>query len=378
MIRKSISIFLSALLVFSLTASFANAEQKSPDLFPPVLDSIKITDIHLRDPFVLTYEGNHYLYGTGAVGSGYGYYFSEDMNTWSGPYSCFTPDENFDGNGCYWAPECFNYNGSFYLFATYKSSATNHRGVGIFKADSPRGPFALVSDGHITPDDWDSIDGTLYVDASGQPWMIFVHEWTSTSDGIGRMCISKLSSDLTSFTTQPVEIFRANDAAWGKSNKVTDGPFVYTTSNNKLLMLWSGMSVEGYCVGIATPGNADDITAPWVQQSEPFIQKGEYFGADGGHAMIFTDVWSRDIIAFHSSNKAPDERVVFAEIIDTGDSIKLKAVQDTEDHYDDGLNTLKDNLLNIITTFFKKLPSPLWELVKGIAVGLFNSIKSLF
>ena len=35
----------------------------------------------------------------------------------------------------------------------------------------------------VTPDGWQSLDGTLYVDRSGKPWMVFCHEWLQVGDG---------------------------------------------------------------------------------------------------------------------------------------------------------------------------------------------------
>ena len=35
--------------------------------------------------------------------------------------------------------------------------------------------------------EWDTIDGTFYVDEDGQPWKVFAHEWTSMPDKIGGM-----------------------------------------------------------------------------------------------------------------------------------------------------------------------------------------------
>ena len=97
-------------------------------------------------------------------------------------------------------------NGVYYMFASYYSSKTNHRGCAILKSKSPEGPFNELTNGHITPSDWDAIDGTLYVDEDNQPWMVFVREWTSTEDKIGRMAAARLSEDLTHFISEPIEL----------------------------------------------------------------------------------------------------------------------------------------------------------------------------
>ena len=175
--------------------------------------------LRLRDPFVVAGEDCYYLYGTDVSESGW------EKTSWacyrstgkslSGKWEklktpVYIRPENAEKN--LWAPEVHKYNGYYYMFASYFSSATGHRGCSILKSDSLEGPFVEITDGHITPKEWDSIDGTFWVDGEGQPWMVFVHEWTSTDDGIGRMAAAKLSEDLTHFTSEPKELFRADVA----------------------------------------------------------------------------------------------------------------------------------------------------------------------
>ena len=257
----------------------------------------------LRDPCILLEGDTYYAYGTGWV--------------------CYkNTDGVLDGNwvkldnqlvitppnvgGCQWAPEVHKYNGSFYMFTTYLSSKTQHRGCTILKSDSPEGPFIEITGGHITPAEWDSIDGTFYVDPDGQPWMIFVHEWTSTDDGIGRMAIAKLSDDLTHFISEPSEIFRADDPVW-TDKCVTDGCWMYTTSDNRLLMIWSNFEENGYCVGIAHSANGK-VDGKWVQEERLLYSKtytGQY---DGGHGMIFTALDGKQYLSMHSPNTVTPER----------------------------------------------------------------------
>ena len=149
----------------------------------------------LRDPCILLEDGVYYAYGTGWVC--YKNTSGDLAGEWKSLGRVVTVPE--DATDCYWAPEVHKYNGAFYMFTTYKSSKNGHRGCTVLRADRPEGPFVEISDGHVTPSDWDAIDGTLYVDEEGTPWMIFVHEWTSTPDGIGRMAAAKMSDDLSKF-----------------------------------------------------------------------------------------------------------------------------------------------------------------------------------
>ncbi len=291
--KKSISILLAMILSFGVFAVMTSAEENYPN---------KRDELFIRDPWVLTFEGKYYMYGTGlSRGEGYGCVVSEDMENWSAPVQIFSPDSSFDGYDNYWAPECHYYGGSFYLFATYKSEASGKRGVGIFKADSPLGKFELITDGHITPKDIDCIDGTLYVDDDGQPWMVYVNEWTSTGDGIGEMAAAKLSDDLTRFVSEPIVLFRANRHLWTNEH-VTDGPYLHKTEYGSLVMLWSNITEKnGYAVGMAVSSNGK-IDGNWIHQPTELYSR-KYFSVDGGHPMIFKAFDGKMYLSIHSPNE---------------------------------------------------------------------------
>ena len=168
------------------------------------------------------------------------------------------------------------------MFTSYHSSETGHRGCAVFRSDSPEGTFVQISNGTITPNDYDCIDGSLYIDKQNQPWMIFSEE--SDGSSTGRMLAAQLSADLTSFTTTPIELFKADEASWS-SGKISEGPGMYRCENGELLMVWSGFEyvddVYYYCVGTSRSDNGE-ITGNWTHDSTLLYSKelsGEY---DGG------------------------------------------------------------------------------------------------
>ena len=283
---------------------------------------IKTNIEHLRDPFILVHDGVYYAYGTWNTTEDW------DNTVWG----CFKNTSgkldgewNLTDNLVYvlpenavknrWAPEVHKYKGNFYMFATYYSSLTNHKGCTILKAESPEGPFTEITNGHITPADWEAIDGTFYVDKDGQPWMIFVHEWTCTDDKIGRMAAAKLSDDLTHFISEPIELFRADAPKW-TNNRVTDGCFMYDTENGGLIRIWSNFDADkNYCVGIAHSDNGY-VSGKWSQEDVPFFSPkitGKY---DGGHGMIFKDIDGKPYMAVHSPNTNDEcgEKTIFVPI----------------------------------------------------------------
>lgn len=375
--NQFLSMALTLILLFialSIGVSAASNEEE-PFVFeidPAVInmtETRKTSEIHIRDPFVLVYGQKYFMYGTGAAaGHGYGCYVSEDLENWAGPVNVFTAPAGFDGINCFWAPECHFYQGSFYLFATYFSQATQHRGVSIFKSESPLGPFEEISAGHITPHDWDSIDGTLYIDGESQPWMVFVHEWTSMENGIGAMAAAKMSPDLCSFISKPIQLFKANDPVW--TNKgVTDGPFIYKTNRGKLLMLWSNFAAgKGYSVGIAKSASGG-IDGKWCHGFEPFYSAGRYFDLDGGHPMLFTDLSGRLMMSIHSPNSNNEngfEKAFFLEVTEKGEMLDLKAVRQIRDGETNRIKLWFCDLAEFFTNLFEYIKSDIREFIKKI------------
>ncbi len=252
----------------------------------------------LRDPAVFVENGVYYMYGTG---------WSCVKNTsgrldgdWIGvPNSVQVPA---DATTQFWAPEVHKYKGAYYMFTTYYSSTTGKRGCTIMKADSPEGPFVEITNGHVTPKNADAIDGTLYIDKQGQPWLVYVAEWTGTNDKVGRMAAAKLSDDLTHLISTPIELFRADSPSWHNS-QVTDGCYMYRCSTGELLMIWSSHDRYGYCVGIARSSNGE-ITGRWTHDEKRLFSQSMTGQYDGGHGMLFTALDGRLYMALHSPNTA--------------------------------------------------------------------------
>lgn len=248
----------------------------------------------LRDPYIVVKDGIYYAHGTGW------HCYRNTSGVLSGPWEDLgqVVPNPIDDAGQHWAPEVHLYQGAYYMITTYRSSQNDHRGCVILKSDRPEGPFAYHSDGHATPADWDCIDGTLYIDRDGKPWLVFVHEWTCQPDHVGTFAAARLSDDLTRLISEPIELFRADEPTWAKAG-VTDGCFMYTTQDGQLLMLWSNFEAGGYCVAIARSDNGR-IDGNWRHDEALLFSReisGEY---DGGHGMLFTDTNGQMYLSVHS------------------------------------------------------------------------------
>lgn len=283
---------------------------------------MKIKDINIRDPFILKEGDTYYLYGTRAqdfgknVG-GFDVYQSKDLKEWSQPLECFNSTENGFNREVNWAPEVHKYKGSFYMFATF-TRENGLRGVFILKSDTPKGPFVKHSPKAVTPEDWECLDGTLYIDKKGEPYLVFCHEHTQIIDGT--VCCVRLSDDLTHAIGECTYMFSGSTPEWADKKPagehyITDGPFMYRTSGGELLLIWSTFINHQYAQCVAKSDNGE-IDGHFLHL-EPLITN------DGGHGMIFA-ADDRLMLTFHSPNQTGFERPVFKEIEDIGDSIKIK------------------------------------------------------
>ncbi len=259
----------------------------------------------LRDPFIVVEDNAYYAYGTGW------HCYRNSGEHLAGPWEdlgevvCLKDPADAGVN--HWAPEVHKYKGAYYMITTYNSLSRGHRGCTVLRSETPEGPFVEISDGHVTPADWDAIDGTLYVDPDGQPWMVFVHEWVCMPDRVGTFAAAKLSDDLTHFVSEPFEMFRADEPAWATMG-VTDGCWMYTTKSGDLLMTWSNFSAEGYVVAVARSSNGR-LDGEWTHEEllykRSMTAENRY---DGGHAMTFTARDGQMYLSFHSPNGAMGER----------------------------------------------------------------------
>ena len=262
---------------------------------------MKTTDIILRDPFVLLHDGRYYLYGTTddsmkGVREWPGFYchVSDNLEDFSEAIPVFLPDSSFWGTQGFWAPDVYRWRGAFYLFATFHGDG-RHGGTQILRGESPLGPFAPISDGPVTPPEWECLDGSLHIDADGHPWMVFCHEWVQIHDGT--ICALPLSEDLTHAVGEPVTLFAASQCPWvvpvvSGHDYVTDAPFAFL-HKDRLCLLWSSCSASGYSMGLAI-SESGLITGPWRFIPEPL------YSDDGGHGMVFTAKDGTEYLTYHA------------------------------------------------------------------------------
>ena len=287
---------------------------------------ISITDIHIRDPFVVCHDGKYILYASS--GHGVMAYVSDDLITFADPVPVFTPPCGFWATKDYWAPEVHTFRGAWYLFLSLKSEDAC-RGTQIFRSSGlppfDGAAFVPLSDGPVTPRDWECLDGTLW-EEDGVPYIVFCHEWVQVGDG--EICAMPLTDDLRVPAGEAKLLFRASDALWPKAfasarngrtdNRVTDGPFLFRTESGALVMLWSSSSAEHGYVQAAAVSESGRLAGPW-RHDHPLL-----FTGDGGHGMMFTDTAGTRRIVLHAPNRGALERARIFTLAGDGGVLTLR------------------------------------------------------
>jgi GH43 family beta-xylosidase len=283
---------------------------------------MKTNQINIRDPFVLFENGKYYMYGTrgknfGQKTGGFDVFVSNDLENWSDPIECFNSEKYNMNSNVNWAPEVHIYKDKYYMFATF-TKPNGLRGTYILKSDSPLGEFKPHSFGAVTPEDWECLDGTLYVSKNGTPFIVFCHEHTQIIDGT--ICYAELNEDLTETVGEVTTLFSASSPNWADKKPdgehyVTDGPFMYRSKTDKLFMLWSTFIKGQYAECL--------VNFPDGELNTNFVHLEPLIDDDGGHGMIFKDD-ENIYLTFHSPNKSLYERPKFVKIKDSGDCLEIK------------------------------------------------------
>lgn len=302
---------------------------------------MRLDEIQIRDPFVLPVEreGSYYLFGTTdrnawkGPGTGFDCFRSSDLSEWQGPLAAFRPPDDFWASTQFWAPEVHLYRERYYMLASFKAPG-RRRGTQVLVSGHPAGPFQPWSDGPVTPAEWECLDGTLFLEADGRPWMVFCHEWLQAGDGT--VAAIPLTADLRAAAGPEQVLFHASEAPWAQGLRglnpadfdtgepfdpdlpryVTDGPFLHRTRTGQLLMLWSSFGEKGYAMGLAQ-SDCGGIGGPWRQDPEPL------WARDGGHGMFFRDFKGQLYVTLHQPNKSPHERAVFRRVMEDGAGLRL-------------------------------------------------------
>ncbi|WP_457101692.1 glycoside hydrolase family 43 protein [Microbacterium sp. P5_E9] len=327
-------------------------------------DTAVLADFWTHDPFILANESDrtYYLYTSSPTAPVVTVYRSADLRNWVGPTTVFEIPDGSWANPAEspWAPEVHEFEGRFYLFTTLHNSSSAlpaasdgasqfsarrgdgqvyapvARGTVIGVASSPLGPFELLDlDGPVAPREFMTLDGTLYIDEAGQPWMVYAHEWVQLLDGTIEAI--RLDADLGGSVGGPIHLFRGSEAkllrertpsALSPVPYVTDGPQLRRLADGGLLMLWATYRRDGatseYVETMAISRNGS-IEGPW-EQLEVLVD------GNAGHGMLFTTFEGVLMLVLHRGMGTPHVRAQLFEVVEDP-SAGLRVVADRSDLY---------------------------------------------
>lgn len=296
-------------------------------------ENIPLDSIRLSDPFILADKKTSMYYMTGTGGM---LWKSKDLEKWTGPYRVAQTDSTswMGPRPMIWAAELHAYKNRYYYFATFtnrdvkidtvKGNVIERRACHVLVSDQPDGPYMPMKDQMYLPANKPTLDATLWIDKDKKPYMVYCWEWLQNWNGTVEKI--ELKPDLSGTVGEGKILFRASDSPWSKEkneqgndqpNKVTDGPFLFTTQTGKLGMLWTSWIYSVYTQGVAY-SESGTLDGPWIQEKEPIT------APDFGHGMLFRTLEGKLLMAVHS-HKNENGRYIripcLFEVDDSGDKI---------------------------------------------------------
>lgn len=193
-----------------------------------VLSKVPLDSIVLSDPCILPDRSTMTYYMTGTGGK---LWKSKDLRYWDGPYTVAETDpESWMGpKPMIWAAELHQYKGEYYYFATftnqavsvgrYKGNNLERRACHVLVSDKAEGPYRPMKDETYLPANKLTLDGTLWVDTDGRPYMVYCHEWLQNWDGTIEKI--ELKPDLSGSICKGKLLFKASASPW--SREVIEG-----------------------------------------------------------------------------------------------------------------------------------------------------------
>lgn len=240
--------------------------------------------VNTPDPFVLSYGGVYYLYGTNRPTSGFEVFTSTDLVNWNSAGICAEKGKIL-GDDRFWAPEVYEMDGKFYLLYT----ADEHLAVAV--ADSPTGPFEKTSDDYIITD-YRAIDGNILFDDDGNKYLYFSK--LTDSDG-QQLWGCRMSRDLTSIDKSTLTHLTSPEGWEGNTN---EGPFMIK-HNGTYYLTYTGSGYEEvtYSVTYATSGSPLGKFKKY--EYGPILSSANKIRGTGHHCFTMSPDGSEMFIVYH-------------------------------------------------------------------------------
>jgi GH43 family beta-xylosidase len=250
---------------------------------------------YFADPFVLTWNGAYYAYGTNPLKDNthddklFEVLYSEDFVQWHYLGGALErPQQPVDGAPlrAFWAPEVAEHNGAFYMY--YSAASSNgdetHR-LRVAVSHHPAGPFRDTGR-LLLPDEDFTIDAHPFRDPKdGQWYLFFAKDFFDERVGTGT-AVARLADDMVSIAgpvmtairaSSDWQIFARNRSIYGRvwdAWHTIEGPAV-VAYDGRYYCFYSGGAWDTAQYGVSY-GVADNVLGPyrdeWSQHGPSVLQ----------------------------------------------------------------------------------------------------------
>ena len=280
------------------------------------------------DPFIMRAKnGVYYLYcttedETGLNGTGFPVRASRDLIHWEESGYALSKETARWGAGNFWAPECYEWDGKYYLFysADWKENPTgaleNFR-IGAAVSDTPEGPFEDISDKPIFDPGYPIIDANV-LHEDGRFYLYYSRCcYEHNIDGLEESWIYgvELKPDFSGVIGEPKLLMRPCQEWEGRSASYTgrrwnEGSFLFKY-DGRYCMTYSGNFFGGphYAVGYAV---SDHPLGDFVKPDENPILECYREVTGTGHSCMLQSPEGEWLICYHGRTEATgQDRVGF-------------------------------------------------------------------
>ncbi len=241
------------------------------------------------DPSLLRVGDTYYAYSTNNAAGEVQVMASADLHQWTLLGDALPSLPPWAASGNTWAPSVIAIDGTYVAYYTVRDAASGNQCVSVAAAHGPAGPFVDTTPWPLVcqHDLAGSIDPRPFVDASGQPWLV----WSSPGGKLPAIVWSQpLSPDGRGLTGVPTMLAKA-DRPW--ETGVVEAPALVNTDGG-LVLFYSGnhWSTPDYAVGdarCATP------VGPCIKDTaNPVFASHDAFAGPGSPDFVATpsgDLW---------------------------------------------------------------------------------------
>lgn len=283
------------------------------------LYNISCDGMQYRDPFIYVDREKQAYYCPVVAAEGIKIFKSRDLNKWRDLGTVYNYSGIYAGH-TWWAADMYQWKDNIYCIATAVSpngsadDFTSPKCNAVFKGEyGPEGcvwPVNKAQVNLIPQSDTQNIDGSLYVDENGAPWIVYCREAATeiTDKGYDAGIYAyKLNDELSATEGEPVHLFNGSSSQYACSVDVRDGKDVYIAdapmlwrdpSSGNLICIWShyakqpGNDIQKwYSIGQAV-SRSGKLEGPWEHT-------GIINNYDGGHGCLFEDLNGNMKLAYH-------------------------------------------------------------------------------